>query len=330
MNIFIDTNIFLSFYHFTSDDLEELKKLVVLLSNGRVRLFLPQQVLDEFWRHRENKIADALNRLRDQRLNLQFPQFCKDYEEFDNLRQLQKSYAKVHSDLVQRVVEDIQGQRLKADLVIQDLFEKGTVIPTTEEVYDKASHRVKIGNPPGKEGSLGDAINWEVLLERVPAKEKLYFVTDDKDFASTLDSSQFNGFLLAEWKNCKGSDLVFYKSLSTFFKENFPEITLASELEKDLVIRDLANSASFAQTHSIIAKLRQFSDFSTAQVNAIVQAAISNNQIYWIIEDADVYDFLQDVIKGKESQIEPENLAELHRLLKTNATTLEIEDDLPF
>lgn len=330
MNIFIDTNIFLSFYHFTSDDLEELKKLGVLLSTGHVRLFLPQQVLDEFWRNRENKIADALNKLRDQRLNLQFPQFCKDYGEFDSLRQLQKSYLKVHSDLVQRATEDIQGQKLKADLVIQDLFGKGVVISTTEEVYDKASHRVRIGNPPGKEGSLGDAINWEVLLAHVPTGEKLYFVTDDKDFASALDSSQFNGFLLTEWKSRKSADLIFYRSLSTFFKENFPEITLASELEKDLAIRDLANSSSFAQTHSIIAKLRQFSEFSTAQVNAIVQAAISNNQIYWIIEDSDVHDFLLNIIKGKESQIDSGNLAELRRLLKITEPIVEMEDDIPF
>jgi len=221
MNIFIDTNIFLSFYHFTSDDLEELKKLGVLLSNGRVRLFLPQQVLDEFWRNRENKISDALNKLRDQRLNLQFPQFCKDYEEFETLRQLQKSYSKVHSELVQRAVEDIQGQRLKADLVIQDLFCKGSVFPTTEEIYDRAIRRMKIGNPPGKEGSLGDAINWEVLLEHIPSGEKLYFITDDKDFASSLDSSQFNGFLVAEWRRSKGSELVFYKSLSTFLRKTF-------------------------------------------------------------------------------------------------------------
>lgn len=329
MNIFIDTNIFLSFYHFTSDDLEELKKLGVLLSNRRVRLFLPQQVLDEFWRNRENKISDALKKLRDQRLNLQFPQFCKDYEEFETLRQLQKSYSKVHSDLVQRAVEDIQGQRLKADLVIQDLFGKGSVFPTTQEIYDRAIRRIKIGNPPGKESSLGDAINWEILLEHVPSGEKLYFITDDKDFASSLDSSQFNGFLVAEWRRSKGSELVFYKSLSTFFKENFPEITLASELEKDLAIRDLANSSSFAETHSIIARLRQYSDFSTAQINAIVQATISNNQVYWIIEDVDVYNFLLDIIKGKEDQITPDNLAELRRLLKLTAPAV-MEDDLPF
>jgi hypothetical protein len=73
INLFIDTNVLLSFYHLTNDDLEELSKLAVLLRNRQVQLFLPEQVADEFRRNRENKIADSLKRLRDQKLNLQFP-----------------------------------------------------------------------------------------------------------------------------------------------------------------------------------------------------------------------------------------------------------------
>jgi hypothetical protein len=42
VNLFIDTNIFLSFFHLTSEDLEELKKLIVLIDNGEIRLFLPE------------------------------------------------------------------------------------------------------------------------------------------------------------------------------------------------------------------------------------------------------------------------------------------------
>lgn len=118
MNVFIDANIFLAFYHFTSDDLEELKKLGVLLQNRRVRLFLPEQVIQEFRRNREAKIADALRKFREQRLNLQFPQFCKDYEEYERLRQLQRSYSEAHAALLAKVIKDIQAQNLKADEII--------------------------------------------------------------------------------------------------------------------------------------------------------------------------------------------------------------------
>ena len=65
MNIFIDTNIFLSFVdHLSNDDLEELNKLSLLLQQGKTKLYLPEQVVQEFRRNRDNKIADALKQLR--------------------------------------------------------------------------------------------------------------------------------------------------------------------------------------------------------------------------------------------------------------------------
>ena len=79
---------------------------------------------------------------------------------------------------------------------------------------------------------LGDAINWEGLLEKVPSGEVMYFISDDKDFTSALDNNLFDSFLTEEWQRAKGTKLIFYKRLSSFFKDKFPEINLASELEK--------------------------------------------------------------------------------------------------
>jgi predicted nucleic acid-binding protein len=134
MNLFIDTNIFLSFFHLTSDDLEELRKLAVLIDQNKVRPYLTDQVLSEFRRNRENKIAQALKGLKDQRLNLQFPQMCKDYPEFGVLRDLQKKYEKAHSTLLQKLAKDVADQTLKAD---------GTLKEATDT--------------PGDAPSLGDA-----------------------------------------------------------------------------------------------------------------------------------------------------------------------------
>lgn len=45
-NLFIDSNIWLSLYHFTNDDLVQFGKLKEL--NGTdIKLFVPQQVYDE-------------------------------------------------------------------------------------------------------------------------------------------------------------------------------------------------------------------------------------------------------------------------------------------
>jgi predicted nucleic acid-binding protein len=316
MNLFIDTNVFLSFYHFTSDDLEELRKLAVLLRRKDVTLLLPEQVVNEFRRNRAGRIAEAIRQLRDQKLNLQFPQLCKDYEEYDKLRSAQQEYRKFHAALIQRLENDIAQENLKADLVIQELFGFAKSLPTSASVFERARRRMDLGNPPGKKGSLGDAVVWESLLEVTAKGEALHFVSDDGDYFSPLDTDSFDPYLLHEWATEKNSRLYAYKRLSSFLRDVFPDIKLASELEKDLLIRDLANSASFSQTHAIIPKLSRFSDFTPEQVNAIVMAAVSNNQIYWIADDSDVRRFLERIAGAWEDQIDPENLRRLLYALK--------------
>jgi len=51
MNLFIDTNIYLAFYHLTSDDLEQLKKLLAVISSKKANVYLIEQVIQEFKRN---------------------------------------------------------------------------------------------------------------------------------------------------------------------------------------------------------------------------------------------------------------------------------------
>lgn len=315
INLFIDTNILLSFYHLTGEDLEELKKLAVLLQKKEIHLLLPAQVVQEFRRNRDAKIADALKKLREQKLDFQFPQLCKDYREYKKLRMLQKEYEKTHAELLSQVASDVEAQKLKADLIIEGLFSAAKVLATTPQLVASARLRMDLGNPPGKEGSLGDALNWESLLEHAPELEPLHFVTDDRDYASPLASTPFNAFLRAEWQSRKDADLIAYKRLSGFFKSEFPQIHLASEIEKDLLIKKLAISGNFANTHDVIAQLNQFSEFTVAQVNAILSAVLTNNQVGWIATDEDVRAFLKGAIAGKEKQLDQEALTEVRDLM---------------
>ena len=91
-NLFIDTNVYLTFYHFSSDDLEELKKLSVAVENKRIRLYVTEQVVNEYWRNRESKIADALKIFSAQSLPNQFPQICQAYEEYNRLRAILQEF----------------------------------------------------------------------------------------------------------------------------------------------------------------------------------------------------------------------------------------------
>lgn len=77
-NLFIDSNIWLSLYHFTNDDLAQFSKLKDMV-NKSIRLFVPQQVYDEIVRNREAKLKDALKSFE---VNaFRFPAFCKGYSE---------------------------------------------------------------------------------------------------------------------------------------------------------------------------------------------------------------------------------------------------------
>jgi hypothetical protein len=271
---------------------------------------VPNQVIDEFRRNRDGKIADALRQFTAQKLDTPFPQLAKDYPEYQELRDLRSGFQNKHAELVEHLTSDAAGQRFKADSTIGELLDAATRIALTDDLLNAARHRSQVGNPPGKKGSLGDAINWEALLAN-GADEDLYFASEDKDYASALDDRVLDSFLAAEWLSKKGSRVFLYKRLSQFFAAKFPDIKLAAELEKELLIRELGESENFRQTHKVIRDLRQLSDFTPTQVNDIVTAAVNNDQVFRIIADEDVRAFLERVISGHENDVNPKALEEL-------------------
>ena len=338
LNLFIDTNIFLSFYHLTSDDLNELNKLTALLQRNELLLYLPDQVSSEFDRNRERRISDALKELGKHRFSFPFPQMCSEYEEYNHFRDKLRECNRAHRLLVDRFRDEIATQQLAADRRIREVFDSARTVDTTSESIKLARIRSEVGNPPGKVNSIGDSVNWELLLANVPDAQDLYLISDDRDFKSRLKDDRINPFLAEEWMRKKNSEIHFYTRLSGFFKEKYPEIHLSGDLEKDLCIRDFANSPNFATTHEAVAKLRAFgNEFSSAQLNAIVNGVLSNSQVYWIIGDSDVRDFVSDLIRGRADEINESSLEIIRGYLdesdpregKKSEVTYS-DDDLPF
>lgn len=300
MKIFIDTNVFLTFYHFSNDDLEELRKLAVILDDKQHTLYVTDQVQDELKRNREAKIADALNKFQTQKFEDQFPQMCKEYPEYQQMRKAIRVFYENKQVIREKLVDDIENSTLKADLIIRELIEKAERHSTNEELIGKARLRVELGNPPGKNGSLGDAINWETLLAEVPEQEDLYFISGDKDYASPMsksaEDSLFSEYLSTEWADRKESKIFFYPRLSKFLNEQFPDIKLARELERILAIRALVESGSFDMTHSAITRISRIENFTPTEVDEIADAIVSNAQIGWIISDRDVNRFAKNLL----------------------------------
>jgi hypothetical protein len=315
MQLFIDTNILLSFYSLNQEDLAELSKLSDLIAQQHITLLLTDQIIDEFNRNREQRIDGAIKSIRSQTFNPQFPQLCEDYPEVDRVRESLKRYEQAHTALMDRVAIDIKAKNLKADRIIQSFFTLGQKLPAHSQILDRARFRMGVGNPPGKNNSLGDAINWECLLESIPAGEDLFFVTGDKDYCSALNDDDFSDFLQTEWFSQKQTSIHFYKRLSGFCKEQFPEIALASVRDKEFLIRDLVNSQSIGDTQKAIAKLTYYKEFTAAQVNTIVAAAIFNRQVVWSMEDDLVKSFLSTLVTHNSQYLDLESLTNIRQLL---------------
>lgn len=312
--IFIDANIYLDFYHFSKDDLKELDKLVAVLKAGEATLLISQQVKDEFARNREGKIADALKQFKSDRVPKSFPQLCMEYAEYAEAKKHEQALEAARSKLIERVTEHAIARTLKADELIRHLWDQAKIVPAGGEIMRLARLRKECGNPPGKKSDpLGDQVSWEALLA-YEYEADLHFVSDDVDFRSALEGVPFSRFLADEWSIRQPRiKLIPYTRLSAFLSDKFPKIKLASEAEKDLLISQLERSSSFTRTHRVIAKLRNVTDFTDDQVNAIVMAFLHNEQVNRIVVDEDVFTFMRDVMRGRVDAIHKDDLAALHR-----------------
>jgi len=57
------------------------------------------------------------------------------------------------------------------------------------------------------------------------------------------------------------------------------------------LILNLSQSGGFARTHNIIAELSKYDDWSDEQIIELCKIANENNQVKWIMEDEDVFQF---------------------------------------
>ena len=141
------------------------------------------------------------------------------------------------------------------------------------------------------------------------------FISGDGDFCSPIDDDALNAFLLDEWEEKKESDIHFYKSLSDFLKDKYPQIHLASDVKTATLVEQLAQSGSFATTHAIIASLRKVTDFPAHQIEELVRIAELNNQVGWIIDEADIMEFYKSILGKYGDAMKPASKEKLEEML---------------
>jgi hypothetical protein len=269
-----------------------------------------------------------MKKLREAKFNASFPAFSKDYQEYHAVRELLKKADQAHAALVSKITNDAKSMSLKADGIVTGLFKKATKPPFKQEHYFSAVMRTRLGNPPGKSETVGDAMNWETLLVAIADGTDLYLVTEDKDYRSHLSEGVFNEFLRSEWETKKKSELHYYSKISDFFKECFPGIKIASQIGGDLAIANMSKSRSFASTHVCIEALDKFDEFTPEQVEQLIKIPGQNSQVGMILGDSDVHAFYAKLLGKYAKVLKPSDLEVLEELVEM--VKKGEDDEIPF
>lgn len=218
IHLFIDTNVLLNFYHFADDSLEQLEQLTGMINDTGICLHLPQQVINELARNREAKLKAANDQFVKESLPSAVPRHMQHYAQCAEYVAAIEQAKKLRGQLASLAMADASNETLASDGLIRAVFDRAIKYPEDESVFAVALQRMQKGNPPGKNGSVGDQYNWETLLKEVPEGD-LHIVSKDGDYASLLNKSRPHPSLESEWGDRKGGHLHIYSDLRAFLKK---------------------------------------------------------------------------------------------------------------
>lgn len=305
LHVFVDTNVWLAFYHYTSDDAEQLAIIAKLIEKQTLKLYITGQVRDEFFRNREKKLADAIKVFAKSDVSRSLPRCMTDYEEAAQFRQSLKEFEEARSALVEKARLEADKKELRADKTFAEILGAAPAIDADDAHYLRAMKRRNVGNPPGKSDSVGDQLSWEILLSNVPNATDLHIVSNDGDFESDLIPGKAHQFLIDEWAEGNGGTLHLHSELRPFLNANFPDIKLAVDIEKADYILGLKASETFSATHFWTAKLLPLIDLLTWEnANELIDAMLENSQIRWIGTDQDVSALYTGILQRFDEKID--------------------------
>ncbi|MCK5503061.1 MAG: DUF4935 domain-containing protein, partial [Tritonibacter mobilis] len=265
-------------------------KIVALIQEEEVTLLANVHLQNEVYKNRDRVLSDVIKSVG-AKLQFRVPRICEGLDQAKEIGVKVKEANKLIAELQKEVEGASRSQSLRADKVIKELFQVAKFIDISEETIAKATSRVSMGYPPGKQGSIGDAIHWITLLNS--GHPFVHVVTRDGDFRSPLDGTTIASFLSSEWqdKHFNFASVHLHSSLSHFLSEKFPDIKLSEEAIKNSLVDELIASGNFATTHAVVEQLSKFNFFTNKQVSRIFHALVENTQVGWIATDADLQDF---------------------------------------
>lgn len=283
MKIFIDANIYLRFY---DSKAENYQKLLKTLQEVRKDIIVTYQIEDEIVRNRYRLFKDSLSQYitKSQPELIAIPAHIS--SKFDEeINEWNKERKKLHDQVINSnknllkisrgALEEVYSATDVVSKTLNSLF-KDALRPSAQQLKDAITRKTK-GNPPGKSSDpLGDQLNWEQLAGKLRGVNKVFIVTQDKDYAVEIEKNSpvLHPLLLRDLKRKfpKIEVEVFYDlstALKAFNKEkNKPlkslpdaEIMKKIEVEEQTIWPNLINNLD---THKFLFnKANQTSQYSS-------------------------------------------------------------------
>lgn len=236
MQLYLDSNIYLEYFRENSAErLAPLRELVKLISAEKIKLLIPSQTREEYFRNRR-KIAELTRTALVSRSKtpLLIPATLdNNIPEVKNISKNAAALANAYKKLIEKYDKSVEKEKTDADLLIKKLFLIGESFPEEENIVKKAHVRYMKGNPPRKsDHSYGDAIIWETLLEK-GKNDDPSIISKDSDFMEKHKGEyELNSFLSVEWriKTKKKKHVKLYKSLAEFVNKFNKKQTIKKEV----------------------------------------------------------------------------------------------------
>ena len=239
MKILIDTNIFHDFYRSKNESLVILNQLI----DNSDSIILTEQIVNEFYRNR-TKLLREVKKIFDKESTVdsitssfldtlpQYADFLTLHSEYKQKRQEIKN--KIDEIILNISIDPVANEFKR--LVDKKIATDGIWL-TSDSAVEKAQRRKYLGNPPSSDKySIGDEINWEVILEN--NTEDIVIVGRDKTYNDNFE------FLRYEFHKKTGK---FINLLTTRISDAFhfigKDIAELTEIENNQIAELRAYSA---------------------------------------------------------------------------------------
>lgn len=211
--LFIDANKYLDLYR-----MDKGKKLLAPLGELADHILVTQQVVNEVQR---NKIQVAADHLRQKVMKLQTfnvpDHLCgtsadQGHDILSGMKEIVQKIKTVNrevDELAMAIVERISRSEDEVSKALAPIFAKA--VPHSPQELERARYRRELGNPPGEfSNPLGDQLTWEQVLTHFKGKKRLWIISRDGDFCTTLGDRLFlNRFLAHELEKLSPGAQVF-------------------------------------------------------------------------------------------------------------------------